>query len=191
MSTIIYNKGVLASDSGFINKIGYGRQNCYYSSSNNVKMAVSEGGYVALGIVGNVLNVPLKEIATVIEDHLKEHRSLSVHNNELQEYLFQICKSNLTELSFIVMESFNRKIYNIDLVAGDNNSKHMDLSIMMFNEDDIFGLGTGSIHALIACKAGCNAIDAVKFAIKHDNASKGPIHYINLDDLSIEEKTNG
>lgn len=191
MSVIIYCKGILASDSGFVNKTGYKRRECYYSSANHIKIDVSEGGYVALGIVGNVLNVSLKEIATTIEAHLKEHRSLSIHNDKLKDYFFELCKSNLTELSFIVMESLNRKIYDIDLVASDDNSKAMDLSIMMFNEDDIFGLGTGSIHGLAACKAGCNAIDAVKFAIKYDSACKGPIRYINLNDLSVEEKING
>ena len=189
MSVIIYHKGVLASDSGFVNKIGYGRTINYYSSSNNIKMDISEGGYVALGITGNVLNVSLKEIATVIENHLKEHRSLSSHNDDLKDYLFQLCKNNLTELSLIVMESIGRKIYDIDLSSSDNKS--MDLTIMMFNEDDVFGLGTGSIHAISACKAGYNAIDAVKFAIKHDSDCKGPVRYINLNDLTVEEKNHG
>lgn len=180
MSTILYHKGTLAVDSGFINQLGTDIR-VFSNDKSLKKITVSKNKVLAVASTGTLLKTDqFQSIANFLECHLQTHKYLSLYDDTLRDVIKNIALENCSELCLVIIESIGRSVYVIELRDEENSIK---FNINRISYDDYYAVGTGSLLALSAVHMGYSTIDAVKFAIRHDHVSSGPVQYVLMDSL--------
>ncbi len=64
-----------------------------------------------------------------------------------------------------------------------DEENRINFNINRISYDDYYSVGSGSLLALSAVRMGYSTTDAVKFAIRHDHVSSGPVQYVLMDSL--------
>lgn len=185
MSTILYHKGVLIVDSGFVITPVDG-VNIFSSDRSHVKMTLSKDRVLAIAYTGNFINKnDLQSIANFLECILKRDGVISFYDKIVKDVLCRIGANNCSELCFLIMEKIENSAYHIEMRDSENG---LIFNMSRLNYDDVFGIGTGSLIGIGAIGSGMDIFKAAEFAVKNDSVSRFPLHYVKMEDLrSIKE----
>ena len=171
---------MLVTDSGGV--IGHDDINLF--SRNPVrKIFTSHCNCVAIAMSGNIFTSDddAQDVADIFAKYLKDTGKLSSIDDNLQKELSDAMFKHASFFSFILMTSINKSIYTIE---SDFESKTLKIKISQLRSDELYVIGSGFLYAHTAIVAGCDPIEAVKFAIKSDSVSRAPVMYIEMDELS-------
>jgi len=180
MSTILYCNNTLVSDSGGV----IVHDDIHLFSRNKLrKIYTSRCNCVAMAIVGRgfMSDDDAQDVADIFAFHLKKNGHLSAIDEDLLKPLEEAMFKHAAFFSFILMTSIGKAIYTID---SDMEDKKPIVRLSRLKSDEVFALGSGFLFAHTAILSGLDPIEAVRFAIKHDNVSRHPIKHIHMDDLT-------
>jgi hypothetical protein len=184
MSTILFSKGDLVTDSCFINNIG--KTKFISQSKQNVKLVLSSCGCLAMAVSGRAF--PKEDLVRVADQFvkmIKDENCIDPFNKELISVLGSVIAINQQDISAIVIENITQSAYNIETAYDEKHE--VNIKVARINNDDTFSIGSGCYFAMAATVSGLNPIDALKFTIKKDCFTKGPIQIININDLNSVE----
>ena len=142
MSTILYHKGILVTDSGFVVKVGQDYR-IFSNDSNKTKLVLSSGKMIALAFTGEfILKNQLINVANFFECILKRDGVINIYDKMIRDTLINVASLNCSELVFLIMEKKTRSVYMIELRDDD---KKISFSSYRYDYDDTVGLGTGGL----------------------------------------------
>ena len=179
MSTVIYSKGRLITDSSLVtstyNKV-------VYAPTLGKKLFLSKKRYVVFGISGELSDTnDMQDIADILETTLLEHKCLSLQNEDMLSCLKLLLINQTSGVSFIVMTSIKYHIYCIRLTIEDNE-QHLSISQIDYNSHYTIGSGCFIAHAALA--SGYDIYEALRQTIKYDYSTKGPIMSLDITNLT-------
>lgn len=186
MSTILYHKGVLIVDSGFVITPAEG-VNMFTNDKSKCKLTLSKDKVLAIAYTGSFINRnDFQSIANFLECVLKRDGVISFYDKIIKDVLCQIGANNCSELCFLVMEKIGNSAYHIEMRDSENG---LTFNMSRLSYDDVFGIGTGSLIGIGAIGSGMDIFKAAEFAVKNDSVSRFPLHYVKMEDLQVAEET--